>query len=110
MSDGAVQEVDAKAFDQIVASSTVPVVADFWAPWCGPCLMQGPILDEVAKGAGPNAIVAKINVDEEPGIASQFGVQSIPTLLVLKDGQILQRLVGVQSAQVLTSALQKAGA
>jgi len=97
-------------FDQEVLKADLPVLVDFWAPWCGPCLMQGPILDEVAKGAGPNAIVAKINVDEEPGIASQFGVQSIPTLLVLKDGQILQRLVGVQSAQVLTSALQKAGA
>jgi thioredoxin 1 len=97
------------AFQKVLAHGS-PALIDFWAPWCGPCLMQGPILDEVAKGAGPNAIVAKINVDEEPGIASQFGVQSIPTLLVLKDGQILQRLVGVQSAQVLTSALQKAGA
>jgi thioredoxin 1 len=95
------------AFHKVLAQGS-PVLIDFWAPWCGPCLKQGPILDEVAKGAGPNAIVAKINVDEEPSIASQFGVQSIPTLLVLKDGQILERMVGVQSAQVLANALQKA--
>ena len=104
-----IQVTDAN-FDAEVIKSAQPVLVDFWAPWCGPCLMQGPILDEVAKGASLNAIVAKINVDEEPGLASQFGVQSIPTLLVLKDGQVLQRMVGVQSAQVLTNALQKAGA
>jgi thioredoxin 1 len=72
--------------------------------------MQGPILDEVAKNSGNNAIVAKVNVDEEPSLASQFGVQSIPTLLIIKEGQILNRMVGVQSAQVLAEALQKAGA
>jgi thioredoxin 1 len=97
------------AFKKVMAQGS-PVLIDFWAPWCGPCLMQGPILDEVAKGAGAQAIVAKVNVDEEPLLASQFGVQSIPTLLVLKEGQILQRMVGVQQAHVLASALQKAGA
>jgi thioredoxin 1 len=97
------------AFQKVMAQGA-PVLIDFWAPWCGPCRLQGPILDEVAKGAADNAIVAKVNVDEEPSLASQFGVQSIPTLLVIKEGQILNRMVGVQSAQVLTSALQKAGA
>ncbi len=93
-----------------VSSQPNPVLIDFWAPWCGPCRMQGPILDEVAKTIGPNAVVAKVNVDEEPMLASQFGVQSIPTLVVLKDGRIQQRFVGVQPAHVLTSALQQAGA
>ena len=96
------------AFEKVMAKG-FPVLVDFWAPWCGPCRMQGPILDEVAKGAGPSVIVAKVNVDEEPSLASQFGVQSIPTLLLLKEGQILKRMVGVQSVQVLADVLQKAG-
>lgn len=97
------------AFQKAMAQGA-PLLIDFWAPWCGPCRMQGPILDEVAKNSGNNAIVAKVNVDEEPSLASQFGVQSIPTLLIIKEGQILNRMVGVQSAQVLAEALQKAGA
>jgi len=97
------------AFDK-VASQGAPVLIDFWAPWCGPCRMQGPILDEVAKATGPKAVVAKVNVDEEPRLAAQFGVQSIPTLVILKNGQIQQRMVGVQQAHTLLSALQQASA
>ena len=92
------------------SSQPQPVLIDFWAPWCGPCRMQGPILDEVARTVGAKAIVAKVNVDEEPMLASQFGVQSIPTLVILKDGRIQQRFVGVQPAHVLTNALQQMGA
>ncbi len=98
----------AGAFDKVMAQSS-PVLIDFWAPWCGPCRLQGPILDEVAKGTGDSAIIAKVNVDEEPSLASKFGIHSIPTLLIIKEGQILQRMVGVQTAQVLVGALQKAG-
>jgi thioredoxin 1 len=72
--------------------------------------MQGPILDEVAKGAGDTAIVAKVNVDDEPNLAAKFGVQSIPTLVILRDGQIQKRMVGLQAAQTLQAALQQAGA
>jgi thioredoxin 1 len=97
-----------EAFHQ-VSSHGAPVLIDFWAPWCGPCRMQGPILDEVAKTSGDKAVIAKVNVDEEPLLASQFGVQSIPTLVVLKDGRILRRMVGVQAAHVLVDALQQAG-
>lgn len=93
-----------------VSSHEHPVLIDFWAPWCGPCRMQGPILDEVAKSAGAKAIVAKVNVDEEPLLAGQFGVQSIPTLVVLKEGRIQSRMVGVQPAHTLLAALQQAGA
>ncbi|WP_257306370.1 thioredoxin [Geothrix campi] len=93
-----------------VSSHDTPVLIDFWAPWCGPCRMQGPILDEVAKTGGVKAVVAKVNVDEEPLLAGQFGVQSIPTIIVLKGGRIQSRMVGVQPAHALLAALQQAGA
>ena len=97
------------AFDKVSAQAA-PVLIDFWAPWCGPCRMQGPILDEVAKAVGTKAIIAKVNVDEEAQLAAQFGVQSIPTLVVLKEGRIHQRMVGLQPVHTLVTALQQAGA
>jgi len=97
------------AFDKVTAQGA-PVLIDFWAPWCGPCRMQGPILEEVAKGIASKAIVAKVNVDEEPELAAQFGVQSIPTLVILKNGRIQQRMVGLQPVHTLLAALQQAGA
>ena len=97
------------AFEKVTTQGA-PVLIDFWAPWCGPCRMQGPILEEVAKAVGPKAIVAKVNVDEEPRLAAQFGVQSIPTLVIFKDGRIQQRMVGLQPVHSLQAALQQAGA
>ncbi len=93
-----------------VASQSAPVLIDFWAPWCGPCRMQGPILEDVAWAIGDKAVIAKVNVDEEPQLAGQFGIQSIPTLVVLKEGRIQKRWVGVQQAHALTAALQEMGA
>jgi thioredoxin 1 len=83
-----------------------PVLIDFWASWCGPCRTQGPILDQVAAHMGDRAVVAKVNVDEEPELAAAFGVQSIPTLVVLKGDQIGPRMVGVQQATTLVRALE----
>jgi len=82
-----------------------PVVMDFWAPWCGPCRTQGPILEHFADQVGDRAVVAKVNVDEERSLANQYGVQVIPTLIVLKKGKVVQRMVGVQSADALLRAL-----
>ena len=85
-----------------------PVLIDFWAPWCGPCRAQGPILETVSAQLGEQAIVAKVNVDDERGLAQQFGVEAIPTLVIMKDGKIVKRYVGVQQATGLVAALQAA--
>ena len=89
-----------------LAAQARPVIIDFWAPWCGPCRTQGPILDTVAAQMGDRAVVTKVNVDEEAALAAQFGVQAIPTLVILKQGKPVQRFVGVQSAQALVAALE----
>lgn len=81
---------------------------DFWAPWCGPCRMQGPIIDQVAEKVAGKATVAKLNVDESPNTAASFGVSSIPTLVLLKDGQAVQQFVGVQGEAELVQAIEKA--
>jgi thioredoxin 1 len=79
---------------------------DFWAPWCGPCKMQLPIVEELAEELQGQATIAKVNVDEQPELASQFGVMSIPTLILFKDGQPVDKLVGLQSKASLQSKIQ----
>ncbi|MDF0480833.1 thioredoxin [Vagococcus sp. PNs007] len=81
-------------------------LVDFWAPWCGPCRMQGPIIDELAEEM-PEVSIGKINVDENAATAANFGVQSIPTLLIKKDGQIVETLVGVHRKEQLKEILAK---
>ena len=101
-----VQELNDATFDAGIASGVVLV--DFWAPWCGPCRMQGPILEKVGEKMLGRATVAKVNVDEAQAVAGRFGIQSIPTLAVFKDGQPLGALMGVQQEALLVSILERA--
>lgn len=80
-------------FDQLVRSSDKPVLLDFWAPWCGPCRMVGPIVDEISDSRS-DILVGKVNVDEEMELATEFGISSIPTLVVMKGGQVAATAVG----------------
>jgi len=82
-------------FQNEVINSSVPVLIDFWASWCGPCRMLSPVIDEIADEVADTK-VCKINVDEQPELARQFGVMSIPTLVVMKNGQVVNKSLGVQ--------------
>lgn len=97
------KDLTADNFNATIASGTVLV--DFWAPWCGPCKMQTPILEKVADKIGDKAVIAKVNVDEAPTLAAQFGVRSIPTLILFKDGQKVKDFIGVQQEAALVDVL-----
>jgi len=100
---GKVLELDDLSFDEKIKAGVVLV--DFWAPWCGPCRSQTPIIEAVAEKVDGKVLIGKVNVDQAPQTASKFNIMSIPTLLVFRDGKEARRLVGVQSEQALLDAL-----
>jgi thioredoxin 1 len=93
-------------FEKEVMQSDKPVLLDFWASWCGPCKMVSPIVDEVAEEVGDLSKVGKVNVDEEQALAEKFNVMSIPTLVVIKEGKVVQSAVGVQSKDTILSMIK----
>jgi thioredoxin 1 len=93
------------AFQKTVLESSLPVIVDFWAPWCGPCKMVGPILDKIAKDMAGKLIVAKVNTDENPEWAMKYGVQGIPTMLLLYQGKIINRQVGALPEPMLREVI-----
>lgn len=95
-------KITAENFEKEVMRSTKPVLLDFWAPWCGPCRMVGPILDEIAAERS-DIVVGKVNVDEQSALAARFRVASIPMLVVMKDGKVVNQTVGARpKAQILS--------
>ncbi|MBN2077486.1 MAG: thioredoxin [Spirochaetes bacterium] len=100
-------EVNKSNFESLVTNSTGLVLIDFWAPWCGPCKMQVPILEKLAQSGDIKAKIVKINTDENPELAQNFGISSIPTLVLMRDGAEIERFVGVQPEAVLTQKLSQ---
>ncbi|RZO87378.1 MAG: thioredoxin [Kiritimatiellaceae bacterium] len=96
-------DLDSASFDEVVKQGKVLV--DFWAPWCGPCKMQTPILEKVKGAIGEAAVIAKVNVDENPDLAAKFSVRSIPTLLLLEDGELKETMVGLKQQAELVELL-----
>jgi thioredoxin 1 len=104
MASEAVLEFTDDNFDTEVLQADGPVLVDFWAPWCGPCRQIAPLIDELAK-ENPTVKIGKVNIDDNPGAAERFGVSSIPTLMVFRNGQVAESFVGVRPKSQLQAAI-----
>jgi thioredoxin 1 len=100
----AIELTDAN-FDELVINSDKPVLVDFWAEWCGPCRMVGPLVEELSKEYDGKAVVGKVDVDSNPGISARFGIRNIPTILFFKGGEIVDKQVGAVPKTVLAGKL-----
>lgn len=101
-------ELSDSVFESEVINSDVPVLVDFWAPWCGPCKALAPVIDEISKDFDGKIKVGKVNVDENPEISMKFGIRSIPTLIVFKNGDVLEQVIGAVPKSEIEKAIQKA--
>ncbi|MEM6452277.1 MAG: thioredoxin [Cyanobacteria bacterium P01_C01_bin.69] len=100
-------QVTDSTFKQEVLESEAPVLVDFWAPWCGPCRMVAPVVDEISEQYDGQVKVVKVNTDENPSVASQYGIRSIPTLMIFKGGQRVDMVVGAVPKTTLANTLEK---
>jgi thioredoxin 1 len=98
-------EITDANFDEVVMNSDKPVIIDFWAEWCGPCRMVGPVVDELAKEYDGKAVIGKLDVDNNPKVATEFGIMSIPALLFFKDGKVVDKQVGAVPKHILANKL-----
>lgn len=102
----AVQQITDADFDTVLGAGK-PVFVDFWAPWCGPCRIVGPIVEELAPTYAGKAVIGKVNVDDNPNVAQRFGVTSIPTMMMFKDGKLVDRMVGAAPKTALQSFIDR---
>jgi thioredoxin 1 len=98
-------ELNEENFDKEVIKSSQPVMVDFWAPWCGPCRMMSPVVEELATKYSGKAKIGKLNTDDNPNIASEYQISAIPTLLFFKDGKVVKEIVGVQPKEEISKIL-----
>ena len=107
MASEAIVELNDSSFDTEVINSDKPVLVDFWAPWCGPCKALAPVIDEISTDFADKVKVGKVNVDDNPEISMKFGIRSIPTLIVFKDGEVLEQIIGAVPKSEIEKALEK---
>ena len=99
--------INEASFEKAVIESPLPVLVDFWAPWCGPCKMIGPVLDEIAKENGDRFRIAKVNIDDEPALQQRFAIREVPTLLFFEGGKLRDQIVGVVPKKTIVQKLEQ---
>ena len=102
--------INEASFEKAVINSPIPVVVDFWAPWCGPCKMIGPVLEEIAKESGDRFRVAKVNIDDDPALQQRFNIRGVPALLFFAGGELRDQVVGLVAKKAIVEKLEKLAA